>query len=269
MYFSHNDINSLFNIANEDLKNVENWLKLNRLTLNLNKSHYILFSRRKRTLQNIPLIKINDNPLSRVENTLFLGINITSNLSWKLHIKELTSKINKYNSILYLSRDCLTRSSLKLLYTSLIYPLFLYGNIIWGHCPKSIINPLEIAQKKIIRTIMYRSRYHHTHRDFTTLDILKLEDLIFFSSCCFVYKSINNLTFPSNYFTINNTITRQNGSLYLPLYRSKQRQTSPSYYSVADWNSLPIDLRTKPSFASLKRSLKIKLLNDHANVVPL
>ena len=64
MYFSHNDINSLFNIANEDLKNVENWLKLNRLTLNLNKSHYILFSRRKRTLQNIPLIKINDNLLS-------------------------------------------------------------------------------------------------------------------------------------------------------------------------------------------------------------
>ena len=106
---------------------------------------------------------------------------INDKLNWKSHINFLISKVNKYRAIIFLVRNNLTKNSLKLIYHSLVYSNILYGNVIWGNSNLTTLRPLIIAQKKLIRTIMFRDRYAHTNDDFYSLGILKLVDVNFFA----------------------------------------------------------------------------------------
>ena len=46
VFFTGDDIAQLYNSANEELSKIVTWLYANRLSLNVNKSHYMLFSNR-------------------------------------------------------------------------------------------------------------------------------------------------------------------------------------------------------------------------------
>ena len=105
LYLAHSDLNRLIEISNNDLECVSRWLNSNKLTLNLNKSHYMIFSRFKKSLTSINSLKIIDLDIIRYEETEFLGIILQSNLKWDKHISNITNKLNKYSSILYQIRD--------------------------------------------------------------------------------------------------------------------------------------------------------------------
>ena len=267
-YISGSTIEPLINYINFDLENIHRWLATNKLTLNIDKSHYVVFTRKNLSRHLIirnPL-KINDNILERLNETNFLGVNLTYNLSWKNHINNLVNKVNKYCSILYLTRDSLTLSSLKLIYHSVIYSSISYCNIIWAKAPQVHINKLFIAQKRIVRTIKNRSRFYHTNEDFKSLSILKINDINVYFSCIFAYKSLNLITHPFNYFTFPNRQLhnlRYSDNLRIPFTRSTQGQSSPSYYICHYWNRLPPVIRYKPSVASFKFSLKQYLLSQY------
>ena len=259
LYLSGYNLNNLIHTINNELKVVNNWLYSSKLTLNLQKSHYIIFHRHKLTRNNLietPLI-INNYDLQKLQHTKFLGVTIQDNLKWNLHIKNITSKVNKLSGILYRVRDNLDRKSLKLFYNGLIYPQLTYANIIWGNTYSTHLKPLVVAQKRVIRTIMYRHRIHHTNADFIELSFLKLSDINIYFGLIFVYKSLNNLVFPINYFTYSTNLRynfRNNLNLNLSFSPTVQGQTSPSYYCAKLWNQVPFCIKNQPSIASLKSS---------------
>ena len=182
----------------------------------------------------------------------------------------MTNKLHKYNSILYLTRNCLTRSSLLTIYNSIIYSCLTYSNVIWGHTTKANTNKIFTAQKKIIRTIMYRNKFYHTNSDFLNLNILKVNEINTYFSGIFVYKSLNNLSFPSNYFfSVENLVPSYNlrnlTNLRPTQAGSLQSQSSPSFYCSNTWNNIPLEIRHKPSVPSFKHALKQYLLNLYNN----
>ena len=77
---------------NEELFKVCSWLAVNKLTLNIEKTNYIIFRPRQKTILFHPNIKIiNDNsntsqPLKMKNYIRHLGILIDSNLSRKFHV---------------------------------------------------------------------------------------------------------------------------------------------------------------------------------------
>ena len=68
---------------NEDLKSVQEWLCSNTLSLNVLKTHYMIFSSRNRIIDDID-IKIDNVKIGRVYTTKFLGVQIDSKLTWKI-----------------------------------------------------------------------------------------------------------------------------------------------------------------------------------------
>ena len=124
----------------------------------------------------------------------------------------------------------------------------------------------KIVIKRVIRTIMYRLRTHHTNNDFIQLQILKLEDINNYFSSIFTFKSIHNLMHPTNYFTYAENAhynLRHIGNLIPAFKRTTQGRTSPSYYSAWTWNSLPPYIRNKPSVVSLKFALRSYYLSKY------
>ena len=87
-----NNLNSLSTIINEELDKLSIWRASNKLTLNIEKLHYVIFHR-ARLKQSIN-ITLSNTSLERVTFTKFLGVIIDEKLSFTRHI----SYINKMHA---------------------------------------------------------------------------------------------------------------------------------------------------------------------------
>ena len=80
-------------ILNHELSKLYVWFSVNKFSLNLEKTNYILF--RNRPPDSDLNIHINNIKLSRVQSTQFLGIDINEKNNWKPHILAVKGKLSK------------------------------------------------------------------------------------------------------------------------------------------------------------------------------
>ena len=104
LFFSHKDIKILGKTVNEELCKVANWLACNKLSLNVKKTHFMIFKAKNKKMNLDLNIKIGNEIIERVNNTNFLGLIIDDDLSWKHHIIKVTSKYQSYVG-LWLEQD--------------------------------------------------------------------------------------------------------------------------------------------------------------------
>ena len=91
VFASYSDINYVHVTANGELVRVDNWLKANRLSLNVNKTSYMIISRQKNVID----IRIRDSILPKVFSVKFLGVALDENLTFNDHVKNDTTKTSK------------------------------------------------------------------------------------------------------------------------------------------------------------------------------
>ena len=82
---SSDDIQLLQSHIKEDLNNIAIWLKVNKLSLNIKKTHFMIFTKRKKKVTDVA-INIEGNTIAEVSQTKFLGVYIDNKLTWKKHI---------------------------------------------------------------------------------------------------------------------------------------------------------------------------------------
>ena len=81
-------------------ENFIKWVDSNGLSLNLKKTHYIVFSNRRINLAKID-VKISGTNIQRVAEARFLGVIIDEKLTWSSHITAIKQKMNRYMGIMY------------------------------------------------------------------------------------------------------------------------------------------------------------------------
>ncbi len=73
-------------IINMELSKINEWLEINKLSLNIAKSKFMVFhTQRKHRAVKPPVPKINNTKLEKVEQFQFLGLTLDSNLNRKKH----------------------------------------------------------------------------------------------------------------------------------------------------------------------------------------
>ena len=102
------------------------WLKCNKLSINIKKTHYIIYSSKNKIIDDNQQVKINSEPIERVYYTKFLGVFLDSNLNWKRHIEYVSKKISKSIGILCKARKLLNKPTLVNLYYTFVYPYYIY-----------------------------------------------------------------------------------------------------------------------------------------------
>ena len=75
-----------------DVDAIQGWVNTNHMTLNARKCKFMLVSRKRNTAAS-PSITLDDTVLESVESFNYLGLVLTSNLSWDEHIE---SKCTQY-----------------------------------------------------------------------------------------------------------------------------------------------------------------------------
>ena len=126
LFSSGKDIRTLeTNIINE-LLNISLWFKVNKLLLNIKKTHYMVFCQRKRLDVDVKLL-IDGEAIDEVQKTKFLGIIIDN----KYHIDHISGKMASEIGMIIKAREYLNKQGLLSLYYSFLYPYLTYCNHIW------------------------------------------------------------------------------------------------------------------------------------------
>ena len=95
----------LFTIQQE-LSKLYVWLLTNKLSLNLSKTHFMVFHRARHKQYKI-YIEINKVPIEQVKHTKCIGVIFDDRLEWSNHITYIDTKIAKGVGIIYRAKKIL------------------------------------------------------------------------------------------------------------------------------------------------------------------
>lgn len=270
LFFSHNDFSVLMAKANSDLEYISKWFKLNKLSLNVKKSSFIVFTSKNKTYHKYDSnLFIGNNQIAHVSSTSFLGILIDERLSWKSHIYHVCNKISKSVGIIRKFRSLVNQKCLLTLYYSLIYPYLTYCNIIWGATYPTHLHKLYLLQKRFCRISTFSDWIAHSDPLFKQLNILTIFNLNEYLTCIFIFNVLSqDISTPlpcKAFFQVNckvhNINTRQAKLLHLPFYRTGLCQFSIRYRGVQLWNNIYHLVSQSKSLNHFKHKFKIYLMN--------
>ncbi len=172
---------------NNEIDKISEWLKINKLSINVSKSKCMFFHTTRRKSPEIELM-LDNSVIERVNEFNFLGIVIDSNLSWKNHNDYICNKLSKTIGVINRLKNFLPLSVKVTLYNSLVLSHINYGLLLWGHSCNRIIK----TQKRAIRTVTASKYNAHTEPLFKKLNLLKLSDVITLMELKFYHKFVNN-----------------------------------------------------------------------------
>ena len=117
---------------NNELSNVHNWLAVNKLSLNVKKTKYVLFHAINKPTQGlVPELAIDGINIERVSTFNFLGIHLNENMLRTTHIDIISSKIAQFSGILNRLKRFLPIYVLRTLYCSMVISRLTYGILTW------------------------------------------------------------------------------------------------------------------------------------------
>ena len=249
IFCSSTSLHDLQYTINRELDKLFVWFSVNRLSLNLGKTNYMLF--RSRQPDNELALKINNVVLPRVAATKLLGIIIDDKLSWKPHIQSVKSKLSSVLSIMYKTSKLINTAGMYTLYCSLFHPYIAYCNEIWGNTYTSNVKCLFTLQKKAIRLICNADRLAHTNAMFKDMSILKLSEFVKYKTAIVMFNIFHG-TLPIQCSSVY--FTRQTKSSFVMVQvRTNLKAMCLSVHGVKLWNTLPRDIKNCTSVNIFKK----------------
>ena len=259
---------------------------MNRLSLNIDKTNFLIFQPYNKSIQQHVTIKINKKAITEKEYIKYLGVLLDSSLSWKYQISSLTKKISRSIGVMYKLRPFLPLKVMKNVYYSLIYSHIIYAIEVWGSAFKTEFDKILILQKRVMRLMTFNDEFpaipgplRSADPIFIKMNSMKVEEIYKFQVVKFVFKCLNQTTPVQlhNWYKLNHLMhvhhTRSNynvsnkaviNNLFVPLacttnYGLKQIKVS----GPRIWNELPSNLKNSSSINIFLKKLKIHYISTY------
>ena len=254
-----NDIEKLVLEAQQELLNLSEWMRINKLSPNPKKTEYMIIGHpcKVNSLIVPTVLQLNGIDTKRVHKTKSLGVTIDECLKWDEQYKAVKKKICGGLASLKKLKNVVPQKELSAVYYAIFESHLRYANVIWGSLPKTKIDTLQRLQNRA-RTIIESARY----KDNWTCNWLSVENLIRYDRSVMTYKITNNLS-PENLWdkfqkrsSLSNYETRFCKNLQIPRLNTEHAKKSYYYSALKDWNDVPIDIRELPTVGSFKNKLK-------------
>lgn len=246
--------------ANEEFKKVKMWFDANQLSLNVKKTHYMIFNSKHTVCKNNLII--DDDVLQRVSCTSFLGVKIDDKLTWKQHIDHVNSKLCKSIGILNKVKSIISTHCLLKLYKCLVLPYINYCNIVWGSVSPSTKLKVVTTQKRAIKLALKVPRTTPTSVIFEKSNLKTIDGINRIHTAIFMYKYECGLL-PSGFDNkyeknqdVHNYNTRQAALYHIPKSRTNRFKTGMLCRGPIIWNSLPSNIRQVQPLSLFKSQIK-------------
>ena len=116
LFYSNDSLSNVVEVINKELKQLSIWFRVNKLSLNVTKTNFIIFGNKGEIFRKNPLpISIDGVQILQTSSAKFLGVIIDEKLTWVQHIQQIKLKISKNIGILCRLKHTLTKYALAML----------------------------------------------------------------------------------------------------------------------------------------------------------
>ena len=258
------DLKVLVEKAEIIIKNVNEWFIANKLTLNVDKTSFIIFRSKRNNINNLPDTISHENiKIKRETKIKYLGLILEEHLSWNQHVNEICNKLKCFFPLFYNIRQYLEKENIRNIYYTMIYSRIKYGCIITGQTTNENLNKIQTLQNKLLKVLYYKSYRYSTNNLHNELSILKYNDLINQETLSFVYKYVHS-ELPSvfsGYFSHRHELVemieeQRKRRFTLPRYKTDMGKSTIQYVGSKIFNE-------KASL--LKLNISINTFRKHVN----
>ena len=183
LFCSSHNVNMLVDDINTELVNVYAWVQSNKLSLNIDKTNYMLFSP-KCACRPAKNIVIDDQSIVEVNETKFLGVVMDNRFKWSTHLGHISNKISKGIGVITNVRKFFDQTTLMSLYNSLILPYIMYCVHVWESAYETHLRHLMTLQNKIVKLIAGVPPKTNADALYVALNILPLKSFLFIMWGC-------------------------------------------------------------------------------------
>lgn len=235
------------------------WADQWQLVINVLKCHFLSTRRSNFNSANCVYF-INGAPIPNESSVLDLGVNISEDLSPKLHINSIVAKAKQRIGIFFrgfVSRDF---NIIRKIFIVYIRPILEFSSVIWNPTEIFLIDLLENVQRSFTKNIPSLSTLSYKERlQKLNLEFLELRRLYF--DLIYYHKILNKLTplDPDKVFMIyhSNPSSRSDSVLlHRPVKATEHILATFFYRNTAAYNSLPIEIKQLGSVSSFKLALR-------------
>ena len=262
LYFDNVDRNEYKNVK-DDMENIMNWLSINKLSLNDDKTKIMIFDS-KEFVDKID-VKTQNYAITikeeKVRKKKYLGLVLDHKLTFVEHIEYIKKKIAKRIGAMYKSKNLLPLKYRKMFANSLMLPYFDYLDNIWNKTYKSKLLELDILYKKIAKIALDYNRLERSKKVYQDMKWLPLHLRRQLHMSTYMYKIINGMSPPQLRDKFIYITGGSRDGYKCNLYTKKSKTHRQFYYLGAKcWNVLPQSIRHVEDAKKFSNTLKNQLL---------
>ena len=238
LFVKGNNIDEMISMLNAELSKIYEWLNVNRLSLNIDKTQCILFKGKKKKINRTSNVNVSNRIITFVDHIKFLGVTIDSSLTWEHHSKCIRNKMSKGIGILTKAKKNLKRETLTTLYYSFVYPYINYAIEIWGGMKVTELDSISNLQRRALRIIAGVPYQSSSEPLFKSLKILNVKKVYISKVAMFMY-NVDKGNYPgciTDMYSTNSLYheyyTRQHDSLHVPICRNDYMKRNIRYVGV-------------------------------------
>ncbi len=264
IFLSGKDLKSMESTLNTELDNISNWLKANKLSLNIKKSNILVFRNRVTKQTETMDVKIDGNSIDEKTYAKYLGLLIDNKLTFKNHIDYVHTKLKKGNAILARLRYFVPKENVRNVYYAHIESHLNYGSLVWGSAANYHVEKIVRSQKKSIKIMNFVKAREHIDLPFKNNKILPFDQLRALSMCKFIWKMKNNITPFLDFLLQQNQVVkseRDDLKYLVPFKNTRNARLSLFYAGFLVWNKIPQNIQKSASVTAFSRNCKEFLLS--------
>ena len=256
------DLETLLLDTQQELINLSEWMRINKLSPNPAKTEYMVIGNPRRTKQ----LKISDallldgTEIKRVKKSKSLGVTIDENLTWDEQFDVVKSKVCGGLYALKKLKNIVPQSQLCSVYHAIVESHFRYADVIWGSLSKTKLDILQRLQNRAYSTIE-----NARIKDEWSQNWLNIGNLIRFDRSVMAYKILNKLSPESLWekFQYRSEFskykTRNCKDLQIPRLHTEHAKKGFHFTALKAWNDIPPDIRDIKTIGRFKKELKAYL----------
>lgn len=195
------------------------------------------------------IYKINGTVIELVSSFKYLGVHLSSNLTWNCHIDHLINNASRALGFLKRRLFLADQETKLLAYTSLVRSKMEYASIIWNPHQSYLIEQIETLQNKASRFITGKySRNDSVTTIKNNLNLLLLQTRRRNARLSFLHNLYHGSSFSRDSIIqpahcISSRLDHPHK--IEPIFaRTNLYQNSPHLLAIKDWNALPTEIAT-------------------------
>ena len=246
-----------------ELITIFKWLSVNKLSLNSEKTIFLLFDSADIIDEINVSISLTSLTIKECKVNKYLGLQLDSKLNFKAHVDYVIKKITKRIGAMYRSKSLLPIKYRKMFANALMLPQFDYLDTIYCRASKTKLAELDIIYKKIAKVALDVPQTESSLNVYKEMKWLPLHLRRQLHLSNYMFRIIHD-DCPTNFMNKFSYVSggSRNGE-YCNLYINKSASHKNfQYLGAKSWNNLPADLRNLTDVDSFNTVYKKQLLES-------